>query len=224
MTTDLQSQFQEYITSQIESITIDNINQENLGDDLLESELDMILCIKKQYQEELTIEEKKGKVKDILEDILTTSNRTDLDNKILDLAKQSRLHAEKAQKKKDLLIEFNQCVEGKVHKQDIEKARKDLREDLKATTKNDKELQKKIKAARKARRDISKEKSKKRTLDKTAKAIQQAKAKAEKGKYLEELLQTLNEYFKAEIPKKDEDRTNTIKLEPKQDVEYGDAA
>ena len=127
MTIDIKTRFEEIVKKELESITLKTINKDNLGNDLSEEDLDIILCIQKEYSKELTLEEKKEKVTEILEKINNKKKKkkktTTLENEILELALQSRLHAEKAQKKKELISEFSKSFAGLILKNDIKEAK-----------------------------------------------------------------------------------------------------
>ena len=225
-----QEQVNEFIIAEIEAITIDTISDIDLGKDLIESDLDMILCMKDKYRgdafqkheedqeieyfpgEELTLNEKQDKVTDIL-DVILEIEEVDLDptdRDILDLALTSRLIAEKARKQKELKSEFSKGFAGLILKNKVKASRLALKESYEYQDATDK-----IDVAMKARRERSKEKKVERICKTVEKVANDCQKHIKDEETMAQLKTLLNKAFKVKTKKKTSSKKKSTIDEPK---------
>ena len=144
-------------------------------------------------------EEKQEKVTEILEKINNKKKKTStpLENEILELALQSRLHAEKAQKKKELTSELSKSFADLISKNDVKNARKTLKDSSAYE-----DAQEEIKTSRKVRKTNSDKQKVDKIKTKAVKVIEDCKKHITNDNDIEELRELLNRILKPKIDDK----------------------
>lgn len=222
-----QEQVKEFIAAELNAVTFDTIDKGNLGYGLIESDLDIILCLKNEYKgeeyekeeedeeteyypgEELTVEEKQDKVSQLLFEIqrIEEADLKALDKDILDFALQSKLNAEKAAKEKELKAQFSKGFAGLNLKDGVKDARKTLKD---STAYENAKVQ--LDKAMKARRERSKEKKVDRICNKVQKLAVDVEKNIKDEDTMSQLRTVLNKAFKVNSKKK---ATKKVKAEKK---------
>lgn len=199
ITTEVKKQIKDLVASQLKAINSRNISRHNLGNDLIESDLDMILCVTEECEPEYIdgIEEKQVRVVRIVEDITKKENPTALEEEILELALQSRLYTEKIQRKRELVSEFNKAFSGLVLKEDIKQVRETLTESSAYE-----DAKEKLTAAMKARRAKSAEKKVEKIKSRVIKVAKDCVKHITDDDDMEELRHVLNKVLKPKSKKK----------------------
>ena len=227
-----QEQVKEFIAAELNAVTFDTIDKGNLGYGLIESDLDIILCLKNEYKgeeyekeeedeeteyypgEELTVEEKQDKVSQLLFEIqrIEEADLKALDRDILDFALQSKLNAEKAAKEKELKAQFSKGFAGLNLKDGVKDARKTLKD---STAYENAKVQ--LDKAMKARRERSKEKKVDRICNKVQKLAVDVEKNIKDEDTMSQLRSVLNKAFKVNSKKKTTKKvkaTKTTTAEP----------
>ena len=197
---------QQIIKDEIESITVDNISLENLGSDLLESDVDKYLALKDESPSQMSKSQKYEKVAELLaEQDSKKGRKAAVDKHFLDMAKELRMIATRADKETELHTAIRQTTSPHRLKDNVKKLRTEIKtlEGYK-----DKATQEKLKASRKEIKERKAEKRRKNLVVKADKFVKTVTPKLQNTDYYTEILASLQPLLNkaAQIAKEAEEK------------------
>ena len=119
---------QQIIQYEIKSITVDTISLENIGSDLLESDVDKYLALKDESPSQMSKSQKYEKVAELLaEQVSKKGRKAALDKHFLDMAKELRVIATRAEKETELHTAIRQTTSPHRLKDKVKKLRTEIK-------------------------------------------------------------------------------------------------
>lgn len=177
------------IREEIETITEDTISLENLGSDLLESDIDKYLALKEEAPSKLTKSAKYKLVAELLaEQASKKGRRAAIDKHFFNMAIEARVIAERTAKETELHTALRQATSEYKSKFDLKNMRSEIK-DLEGY--KDKATKEELKACRKEIKERKAEKTKRNLELKAQKFVTDVAPKLEDTAYYAEILVSL---------------------------------
>lgn len=196
------SKIDEIITSEIKNVTLDTISLENLGSDLLESDVDKYLALKDETPSNMSKSYKYKKVADFLAEQVDKKGRKAavdkhflqmaVDKHFLQMAKEARLITERAAKETEIHTAVRQATSPYRSKDKTTKLRKDI---TNLDGYKNKDTQDKLQASRKETKARKAKKRRVSLAERTKKLVDKAKPELQDAAFYTEILESLEPFM-----------------------------